>query len=443
MDDASSTWRIIAALFFIVLNAFFVASEFAIVKVRTNRMRELAQKGNYPATLATRITQNVDAYLSACQLGITMASIALGWIGVSAIRNLLSPVISLTMAGVLSYAVITFVHTVAGEQVPKHFSIHKAEATALWCAIPLHLFYLVSSPVIWLLNITSNACLHLLGMKNTGIISEGAHTEEEIRAIVSSSQEYGVLEEHEVQLVENVLDYTDRVAREIMTPRNDVTVIYTDQTLEEATQFVLSEGYTRYPLCHGDRDNVVGTVHIRDIFALHCSGEVKSLEDIARQPLIIPETLPLPQVRRKFQETGVQIAIVVDEYGAFSGIVTLEDIIEEVFGDVRDEFDEIEREMVLPTEHGLELDAGMLVEEAMEALGVTSEVEVEGVDTIGGLVFSLLANKPEKGDSVEVDGYRLQVAEVEGLRITRLIANRLDAQAEADLPASITTKAAM
>ncbi len=276
MDDASSTWRMFAVLALIALNAFFVASEFAIVKVRPLRMRELAEKGNRPAAVAARISQHVDAYLSACQLGITMASIALGWIGEPTMRVLLDPVfhffgmgevLSFTLAGIVGYIAITFVHTVVGEQVPKIFSIHKAETTALWCALPLQFFYMLSFPVIWLLNSAANACLSLLGMHDTATISDGAHTEDEIRAIVTSSQEHGILEEHEVELVENVLDYTDRVAREVMTPRNDVTVLYTDQTLAEAVQFVLAEGYTRYPLCRDERDRVIGVVHIRDIFA--------------------------------------------------------------------------------------------------------------------------------------------------------------------------------
>jgi CBS domain containing-hemolysin-like protein len=336
-----------------------------------------------------------------------------------------NPTTSHALAGVLGFAVVSFFHTVLGELAPKSVSIQKAETVALWCAMPLHGFYVVSFPVIWLLNTTANGFLHLFGLRSASEAEASAHTEEEIRMIVSSSQEHGILEEHEAVLVENVLDYTDRVVREIMTPRNDVSVLFTDQTLEEATQFVLKEGYTRYPLCHDEKDHVIGVIHIRDIFALHCSGEQKTLEEFVREALIIPETLSLNEVRMKFQKSGTQIAIIVDEYGAFSGIVTLEDLVEEVFGEFRDEFDEQEPESIRSTADGLEFDAGMLAEEALEALGIEDDdCPVEGIDTLGGLVFSLLGDRPEVGDTVVIDGYQLKVIEVEGLRITRIKASK-------------------
>lgn len=436
MDDSSSTWQLFAAIALIALNAFFVASEFAIVKVRPTRLRELADAGNRKAATALNITQHLDAYLSANQLGITIASIALGWIGEPAVANLLTPLFALfdhsptaahAVAGVLGFAIISFFHTVLGELAPKSVSIQKAETVALWCAMPLHAFYIISFPAIWLLNSTANGFLHLFGLHTARDADNSAHSEEEIRMIVSSSQEHGILEEHEAVLVENVLDYTDRVAREIMTPRADVSVLFTDQTLEEATKFVLEEGYTRYPLCREEKDHVVGIIHIRDIFALHCSGEQKTLEEIVREPIIIPETLPLNEVREKFQACGTQIALVVDEYGAFAGIVTLEDLVEEVFGEFRDEFDEQEPEEMTPTADGMEFEAGMLAEEALEALGIDEEkIDLEGVDTIGGLVFSLLGDRPEVGDTVCIDGYQLKVVEVEGLRITRIKATQND-----------------
>lgn len=430
MDDASSTWRLYAAAGLIFLNACLVAAGFAIVKARPTRLRELAESGSRRASTALRITSRLDAYLSASQFGTTLSTFTLGWIIGPEMRRLLAPwffsampnsgALATVVAGVLGFAVMTFLHALLGELIPKTVGIHRADSIALWTAVPLHAWYVISYPALWVLNAAQDIVLRRLGIQVAEGTSNVVHSEEEIRLIVSTSQEQGILEEHEAELVDNIFDYTDRVAREIMTPRNDVSVLFTDQSLEEATQFVLDEGYTRYPLCQGERDHVIGVVHIRDIFAVRCSGQEKTLEEIARQPLIIPETLPLNQAQRKFQDSGTHISLVVDEYGAFSGIVTLEDLVEEVFGEFRDEFDDQEPEMILTTDDGFEMDAGMLIEEAMEVLGVEDEIEVEGVDTVGGLVFSMLGERPEIGDTVTIDGYQLEVVAVEGLRITRV-----------------------
>lgn len=434
MDDACSTWQLIAAAGLIAFNAFLVASEFAFAKVQPTRLRELADQGNHRAEIALDITRHLNAYFSANRIGITFASVALGWTAKPVVLRLFGIISAPTpdglapshaLAGAAGLLMVSLLHMVAGELAPRSVSIQKAESLALRMAVPLRLFYVLSSPVVRLLHGATNGLLRLLGMRDATDPLRMVHTEEEIRATISSYQERGVLEEHEVVLVENVLDFTDRVAREIMTPRTDVSVLFTDETPEEAVKVALLEGHTRYPLCRGDRDHVVGVVHIRDIFALYSAGEGKSLIDIAREPLIIPETLPLNQVQQRFQLSGTPLALVVDEYGAFSGIVTLEDLIEEVFGEFRDEFDKEEPE-IRATDDGLELDAGMLVEEVMEALGIESEVDVEGVDTIGGLVFSILGDRPRVGDVVSFEGYQLAVTSVEGLRITRVKATPVE-----------------
>ncbi|MGI6611239.1 MAG: hemolysin family protein [Limnochordia bacterium] len=429
MDEASSTWQLMAAAGFVVVNAFFVASEYAMVKVQPARLRELASSGNRRAAVALHITERLGTTIPTTQLGITVSSIALGWIGVPALARILAAPFSFLggglflvriLSGIIGFLTVSFLHTVLGELAPKAISVQRAEAVALWCAIPLNAFCQVSAPFSWLLNRSAECLLGTLGLRPPSELATVAHSEEEIRMIVSSSQEQGILEEHEVELVENILDYTDRVAREIMTPRNDVRVLFTDQSLDEAIDIILREGYARYPLCRDERDHVIGVIHMRDMFAAHLAKQEKELEEIAREPLIIPETLPLNQVQQRFQLSGTQMAVVLDEYGAFSGIVTFEDLVEEVFGEFRDEFDHVEPETVLAMEDGLELDAGMLVEEAFEVLGVEGHVEFEGVDTVGGLVFSLLGERPEVGDVVTVDGHQLKVAAVEGLRITRV-----------------------
>jgi len=446
MDDPSSTWRIFTAIGLIALNAFFVASEMAIARAKPHRIREYVAKNNRRfAELALDIIQNkhIDSYLSACQLGITATVIAFGWICIPAVEVLLEPLfiwlgigesIGLALASAIGFAIAVILLVVLGELIPKRYTAQRAEAVLLRCSRPMQVFYMLMYPFVWLVNKVSQVSRGALGYRNGASVYEAMHTEEDIRMIISAGEEQGILAKHEAELVKKILDYSDRIAGEVMTPRNDVTVLFTDQTLEEAVQFVLTKGYTRYPLCKEDRDHVVGIVHIRDLFAARCSGAAKKLEDIAREPLVIPETLPLPQVRMKFQESNQQMAILVDEYGTFSGLVTLEDMIEEVFGDFRDEFDEVEPAMVRQTENGLELDAGMLVEEAFETLGIDQEYLVEGINTIGGLVFSMLAEKPELGDQVQVDGYQLEVAAVDGLRITWIRAKRLDNKDESGEP---------
>lgn len=436
MDDAGSRWRLIAAITLIMLNAFFVIADTMVARLRARRVQENSNNGNGKAPAVLHITEHLEEYLTAIQLGTSSVSLALGWIGGPLLANALKSLaayFNLTtafvsgMSVILGIAVAAIAHAVLGVLIPKALSTQRTDSMG-WCVKPLRAVYWLLYPVAWPLKQGINA---LLGALKLGSIADAealAHTEEELRAIVSSSQEQGILEEHEAMLVENVLDYTDRVAREIMTPRNDIKVLYTHQTTEEAAQYTLQEGYTRYPLCRGDKDHVVGIIHIRDILALHYEGKTKTLEELARPALIIPETLPLNEVRQEFQAHGTQLAIVVDEYGSMSGIVTLEDLVEEVFGEFRDEFDEQEPAPVQSTADGLELDAGMLLEEALDVLGIEEEdVDVEGVDTLGGLVFSLLGERPEVGASVVVDGYVLKVIEVEGLRITRVKASHDDA----------------
>jgi CBS domain containing-hemolysin-like protein len=436
MDDAGSRWRLIAAITLIMLNAFFIIADTMVARLRARKVQDATSNGNGKVPSEVHITEHLEEYLTAIQLGTSSVTLALGWIGgpllthalgsLLAYFNLATAIIN-GISVVLGIVLIAVSHAIFGVLIPKALSTQKTDSMS-WCVKPLRAVYWLLYPLVWPLKQGINALLGFLRMGSIADAEALAHTEDEIRAIVSSSQEQGILEEHEAVLVENVLDYTDRVAREIMTPRSDIKVLYTHQSTEEAAQYTLEEGYTRYPLCRGDKDHVVGIIHIRDIFALHYMGKTKTLEELVRPALIIPETLPLNEVRQEFQVHGTQMAIVVDEYGSLSGIVTLEDLVEEVFGEFRDEFDEQEPDPVQSTADGLELDAGMLLEEALDVLGIEEEdVDIEGVDTLGGLVFSLLGERPEVGASVVVDGYVLRVIEVEGLRITRVKASPDDA----------------
>lgn len=433
MDEGASILRLAFALFLVGLNAFFVASEFAIVKVRPTRIRELVDSGSRTARVAQRIVSRLDAYLSANQLGITIASLGLGWVGEPTMARLLEPLLHWLAPGMsalalhsisaaVGFSIITFLHVVLGELAPKTLSIQKAEVVTLICAYPLHWFYVTSFPVIWALNAAANLFLRPWGLRPASE-GEAAHTEEEIKMIVSSSHEQGVLEEHERDLLENVFDYADRVAREIMTPRNEVVAIEVDAPIGEIVDFVLAESYSRYPVYQKEKDHIVGVAHIRDILEVYSQRtERRTLRHVLREPLIVPETLPVHVLRQRFQSDRTHLAIVVDEYGSLAGVVTMEDLVEEVFGDFQDEFDEESREPVIHRKDGIELDATLHFEDVLELLGVEGDFPHEGVDTIGGYVFSLLGKKPEVGDAVRIDGHTLQVLAVEGLRIARLIA---------------------
>lgn len=430
VDDGSSWLGLPAAALLLLANAFFVASEFAIVKVRPTRLRELIEAGDRRAATALHISERLDAYLSANQLGITLASLGLGWLGEPAVASLFEPLthglvapgslLSHTLASVLGFSLITFLHVVVGELAPKSLAIQLAERTALWCARPLHLFFTVMYPVIWLLNTAANLTLRAVGLQPAQE-ADLPHSEAEIRLIVSRSQEQGVLEEHERELVENIFDYSDRVAREIMTPRTDVTLLSAQDPFPEIVRQVIESGFTRYPVYDGDKDQIIGIVHIRDVLRAQATGAPpEGIRSLLRPALIVPETLPIKDLTKKFQQQRTHMAVVVDEYGVFVGVVTLEDMVEELFGDFADELEEPEPAAITRTGDTWLVDASLRADEVWEALGIEAPEEIEGVDTIGGYVFTKLGKKPEVGDEVSIGAYRFRVEEVDGLRIARL-----------------------
>lgn len=427
--------RLALALGFVLLNGWFVLAEFALVKVRTTRLRELSQGGSGNAAMALRITGKLDQYLSAIQLGITLASLALGWIGEPALAHLAEPVVRGLAASFspgaqgalihglafgVAFTTITFLHVVLGEMAPKSLAILQAERFALWVAWPLHVFYLVTAPIIWLLQGSSNVLLRLLRFEPG---SEGAdpYTEEELRMIVAASHHHGVLDESTRYLLDNVLDYTTRRTREVMTHRRDAQWLDVRLPVQEAMTIALDREFSRYLLMDPEKDQVLGIVHVKDLAAVATGRRaIRTLRELARPALFVPEFVPADRTRRLLQAKRTHMAVVVDELGEWVGIVTLEDLLEELVGEIQDEQDVEQPKVQRRPDGSLEVDGGLLLGAAVKQLGLEPpDGEVEA-DTLGGWVFGRLGRAPHVGDAVQQGRHRLEVLQTDRLRIKRL-----------------------
>ena len=432
--ESADIWRLLAALVLVLANGFFVASEFAIVKVRQTRLQELADEGSARAKAALRVVKRLDIYLSANQLGITLASLALGWIGEPVIAHLImKPLGALSVpwaestshiiATVIAFIFITFMHTVVGEQAPKALGISKAESTVLWTAIPLHWFFMLSYPLIVALNGSANFLLRLVGLPPVSGHADGAHSEEELRLIFEASARGGTLSESTRDLLTNIVDYTERVAREVMTPRARVDVLDARKSWEDNLKHAIAGEWTRYPVVETERGKIIGFVHIKDLFkASNDPNATRDLRSLVRQPLIVPESMPLDRLRRRIQATRTQMALVHDEFGTFVGVVTLEDCLEEIVGEIQDETDQESAPIVRDDQSGsTEVDGAVRLDEIESEIGLEiPEDERADVDTVGGFVFARLGRPPALGDVVEFGRFRLVVTGVDGLRVAKL-----------------------
>lgn len=408
-----------------MLNGFFVLAEFSLVKVRKTRLAELAENGSAPATVALEVTGSLDAYLSACQLGITLASLGLGWLGEPAIATLLeplfnnivgwTPIYTHTVSSVIAFIIITFLHIVLGELIPKSLAIQSAESAALGTAGALKMFYKLFYPAIRLLNGLSNLILRAMGIHPANE-ADLAHTEEELRMLVGASERHGFLDKMESKLLDNVFEFSDRVAEEVMVPRQDMVCIYLQDTQEEVFETIKKYGHTRYPLCDDDKDNVVGLIHIRDL--IDRNEVFKNIMEYRHDILVVPEGMPISHLVQKMRSERTHMAVVADEFGGTAGLVTIEDLLEELVGEIYDEFD-VERPHVSKLENGeYEVNGRVLLEEVGDLLDV--DFDDEFASTIGGYIFTRLGRKPQKGDKVESDGYIFEVMEVSGFRVSKV-----------------------
>ena len=414
-------------------NGFFVAAEFAIVKVRGSRLDTLVQKGNKRAALASHLTNNLDAYLSACQLGITLASLGLGWIGEPAIARMIepwfaamnvSPALVHPVAIMIAFSFITILHIVLGELMPKSVAIRKAESVTLLVAWPLIWFGKLMRPFIWLLNGTANLLLRPFGI-DTREASHSAHTEEEIRILVKESHKSGLIDNTELTLVDNIFEFAETTAREIMIPRTEMICLYLNLSFKENKAIALREMRTRYPVCETDKDNIVGFVHIKDLLRVSEKAN-PDIRELIRPIVSVPESMPISALLKLMQKRKTQIAILIDEYGGTAGLVTLEDIMEEIVGEIQDEFDEERPDIEKKDDNTYSISGMLLIEEVNSMFNLN--IPTDDYDTIGGWIYSQIEIPPKKNQAVDTeDGtVRFVIEETDNLRISRVKVIRLD-----------------
>lgn len=415
--------NLIIVAILIAFTAFFVSSEFAIVKLRSSRIDQLIAEGNKQAIAAKHITTHLDEYLSACQLGITVTAMGLGWLGEPTIEKMLLPLfeewgIPGSVSHIISFAIafggMTFLHVVVGELAPKTLAIQKAEQLTLAFAKPLIWFYRIAFPFIWILNGSARLLSRAFGLHP---VSENdiAHSEEELRIILSESYKSGEINQSEFKYVNKIFEFDDRLAKEIMIPRTEISSLSKDISIAEMMSLIKEEGYTRYPIEDGDKDNIIGIVNIKEVLTACINGEASKEGSIAGyiHPIIhVIETVPIHELLLRMQKEHLHMAILTDEYGGTAGLVTVEDIIEEIVGEIRDEFDIDEINEIRKIEDGHYIfDGKVLINQVNELLGI--ELENEEVDTIGGW-FLTQKYDVSKGDSITEQGFDFIIDEIDG-----------------------------
>jgi len=415
------TFNLILVILLIALTAFFVASEFSIIRVRSSRIDQLIEEGNKNAVAAKKVTSNLDEYLSATQLGITIAALGLGWLGEPTVLHLIKPWFDLLhipaqaaeiLSFVIAFSLITFLNVVVGELAPKTIAIQKAEQVTLLLAKPLLFFHKIAFPFIWLLNHSARAVVKMLGFKQTN--ENEAHSEEELRFILSDSYENGEINQSEFKYVSNIFEFDDRLAKEIMVPRTEILSISKDETLEDFVNMAKQERYTRYPVVEGDKDHVIGLINLKEVFAdliKKQDNRFNKIETYTRPIIRVMENIPIHDLLLKMQKERIHMAILMDEYGGTAGLVTVEDILEEIVGEIRDEFDndEVPSIQVLSDGHYI-LDAKLLIKEVNDLLDL--EIDDEAIDTIGGWILTENYDV-SLGDIIQKQDFAFKVIEME------------------------------
>ena len=420
--------KILVVFLLVFGNAFFVAAEFSIVKMRSSRLDVLIAEGNRRASYAKKLADRLDVALSVTQLGITIVSLGLGWLGEPVVASLLHPAFSWfgvpesaveTVSFAIAFFLITSLHIVGGELIPKNVAIRKVESVALTVALPLLVFQRIMYPFVWLLNHVANWAEERMGFSVVTKEEDVAHTEEEIRVLMEESHRQGFIDKTELEFVDNVFDFADLSVREIMIPRTDMVCLDLEDSLEESIETAMEERLTRYPICDGGKDNVIGFLHIKDFLQTLYKKEAPDLRKLARHALVVPEAMAVSRLLQTMQQERSQLAIVVDEYGGTAGMVTIEDVIEEIVGDIQDEFD-TDRPLVEKKGACLySVDAKMLLEELEDILEVA--IDEEEIDSVGGWLSAHVDNPPRIGQKAAFGDAQFFVEETEGVRITRVL----------------------
>lgn len=427
--------KLLAVAVLVMLNGFFVATEFALVKVRATQLEPFAARGHKRAKMALHLARHLDAYLSACQLGITLSSLGLGWIGEPVFADLLQPVFNWlqvestklqhSISFGVGFGVITFLHIVVGEMAPKSLAIRLALPTTLWIAYPMQWFYLAMYPFIWVLNESAMLLLRWVGLEPAHE-SEGVHSEDELRLVLASSQKHLGASGFSRDLVQNALDLRHRIARDVMRPRQEIVALDTEATVGQCLDAAEKTRFSRFPLCQGgDLDRTLGVVHIKDLYSMRNKAQTAAdLLPTAKKMVYVPETARLEKLLQLLLERRLHLAVVVDEYGGTVGLVTLENIMEELVGQIQDEFDQEKPLLTRSSDTTWDV-SGALPLHDLEGL-VGTMLYAEGVTTSSGWVTHKLGGFPKMGDVVTVGGCELRVEELDGTRVARFRVTKRD-----------------
>jgi len=421
--------KLIGVLLLVITNAFFVVAEFAIVKVRDTRIAELKAMGSRRAAIADRIVHNLDSYLAATQLGVTMASMGLGWLGAEAFSDLFDVAINPVVAAAIAFAVVTFITIIFGELVPKSVAIRKAERMALLVALPLQWFYIITRPLTWIMYVIAAGVLKVFRITPASE-RDLAHSEEELRMILEASQEVGHIDEIEQALMRRALTFGDQTVSDIMVPRTEMVALPTSLQVDDAVVEVAETNHTRYPAYEEDVDNIVGYIHVKDLYRAPRDASIRRL---LRPIGFIAESSNVELALQRFQSTRTPLAIVVDEHGGTAGIVTIQDVVEQLIGEVQDEFDQEDPLVHRLDDERYSVDGAARVDELEEALDLL--LPEEGFPTLGGRVFEQLQRRPRVGDEVPLGDYSARVTEVDGMRIVRVLLTRVAHPVESDVQA--------
>lgn len=433
MDETGNiAFNLFVIIFLLFSNGFFVASEFAMVKVRKTRIEQLVKEGNFNAKIALEALKDLDKFIAAVQLGVTISSIGLGWVGEGTLARIIEPLFSFlpgisqniathTVSVSISFALITFLHVVIGELVPKSIALEYTEKTALIVARPMQIITTIFNPFIWLLNGFGNSLLQMFHIPHS---HKGSlvHSTEELDMLVNASYNGGVLNETEKDMLHNVFKFSDLTAKQVMIPRTDMVCIPEDMSFEDLNNLAAESQYTRYPVYSEDIDHITGLIHVKDLYSLSIKNQERPIKSLLREVLLVPETITMDNLVLEFKKRKGQMAIVVDEFGGTSGLITLEDVLEEIFGEVQDEFDEEEECDIREIEPNKYIaNAMMRLDELAEFFEIPEDaIDDEDIDTIGGLVVKLLGRIANVGDTVQFENLTFNVKEIDGARITKL-----------------------
>lgn len=427
MDE---TWltilKLVAVILLVLGNGFFVAAEFALVAVRRSRVEELVANGVLGARAVQRATNNLDHSIAATQLGITLMSLALGWLGEPTIGHLLEEWLGhapggATLAVIIAFTIITALHIVIGELTPKSIALQFPERTSLIVAQPLSAFDLVFRLPIQALNASGRAILRLIGLQPPSG-HELVHSAQELKMLVEASGRAGALEESERLIINRAFDFADFVAHEVMVPRTEVSAVAADTPGPELLALVQEAGFSRYPVYEGSLDQVLGIMHVKDLLGTVRRGELAAVRarDLTREPLLVPDTLPVDALLERMRAGNARMAIVIDEFGGTAGIVTMENLVERLLGSLRDEFERRAEPSIERRPDGTTVISGlMLIDDANETFGLT--LDNSEFDTIGGFILGRLGRIPEVGDAITIDGYDLRVEAMDGRRVDRVL----------------------